>query len=84
MSPDNGDVYIMSGDGDDGWVSPTPAQTAIVEAVTAATALEADDIETYTNLTDLEAALADGQSYTFTVEGSTVTIDPDGTIDVAD
>jgi len=85
MSPDNGEVYIMSDDGDEEWVSPTPARTAIIEAVTAATDLTEDDLDdvgTYVDLAALGSALDDGDPHTFPVEGHDVTVDPGGDIDV--
>lgn len=86
MSSENGEVYIMSDEDDDEWVSPTPAQTAIVEAVTEATDLSAgdvDDIEEYVDLADLRTTLEDdGEALTFTVEDHEVTVDADGDITV--
>lgn len=87
MSPDNGEVYILQGTGEEEWVRPTPARTAIAEAVTAATDLTADDlndIDVYVDLAALGAALDDGDAHTFTVEGHEVTVDPSGDIAVED
>jgi hypothetical protein len=87
MSSDEGEVYIMREDGDEEWVSPTPARTAIADAVIAATELEEDDLEDIASdvdLTDLAAALEAGESHTLTVEGHEVTVDPDGDISVAE
>lgn len=87
MSSDEGEIYLMREDGDEGWVSPTPAGTAIVEAVASSTDLTADDIEAvdeYVDLADLRTAIEEDESLTFVVEGHEVTIDPSGGIDVAD
>lgn len=87
MSPEHDEVYIMSDDDDEEWVSPTPARTAIVEAVTAATEMtedDLDDVESYVDLAALGGALDDGDSHTFSVEGHDVTVDPGGDIDVAE
>ncbi len=85
MSQDNGDVYIMSREGDEEWVSPTPAQTAIVEAVTEATDLEEDDladIDTEVDIDELGETLDDDEAYTFSLEGHEVTVTPTGEISV--
>lgn len=87
MSPDTGNVYIMTGDGEGEWVRPTPAKTAIVDAVTAATDLTVDDladVETYVDLAELAAALEEQTAYTAVVEGYDVTIQPSGEIAVTD
>lgn len=86
MSSDDGEVYIMTGAGDEEWVSPTPAQTAITDAVTDATDLieeDIDDIDAYVDLGDLRAVL-DGvdDELTFTVEGHQVTVTETGDISV--
>lgn len=86
MSSEDGEVYIMTGVGDEEWVSPTPAQTAITDAVTGATDLtEADisDIETYVDLDELRAVLAgDDDTVTFTVEDHEITVTNTGDISV--
>ncbi|WP_340097898.1 HalOD1 output domain-containing protein [Salinibaculum salinum] len=86
MSSEDGEVYIMTGVGDEEWVSPTPAQTAITDAVTGATDLtEADigDVETYVDLEELRAVLDGGSGdLTFDVEGHDVTVTGDGDISV--
>lgn len=84
MSTENGEIYIMSGDGDE-WVTPTPARTAIVDAVIEATDLDAgdiDDIESYVDLTDLRNVLDRREQLTFSVEGHDVVVDETGNIDV--
>lgn len=86
MSFEDGEVYIMTGVGDEEWVSPTPAQTAITDAITNATDLakkDIDDIDTYVDLQDLRAVLdgVDGE-LTFTVEDHDVTITEAGEISV--
>ncbi len=86
MSPEEGEVYLMS-EGDDGeWVSPTPADTAVRDAVAESTDLDADDLDDldeYVDLDDLRDLLAgDDGEITFEVEGHDVTITADGTIDV--
>jgi hypothetical protein len=87
MSSEDGDVYIMSPSGDEEWVSPTPAQTAITDALTDATDVSADDIadlETYVDRGDLRAVLdGDSDELTFEVEGHDVTVTAAGDIDVA-
>jgi hypothetical protein len=86
MSSDNGDVYILRETDDEEWVSPTPARTAVAEAVTAATDLDdgdVDDIEAAVDFDALGTALADDEPYTVTVAGHEVTVDPSGAIEVA-
>ncbi len=87
MSSEDGDVYIMSPSGDEEWVNPTPARTAIVEVVTDATDLDdgdIDDLDAYVELEDLRAVLDGGDGeLTFDVEGHGVTVSSDGDIDVA-
>ena len=86
MSSENGAVYMMSPSEDEGWVSPTPAQTAITDAVTAATALgddDIDDLETYVDRQKLRAVLdGDADDLTFEIEGHDVTVTGDGNIEV--
>ena len=85
MSSEHGDVYILQED-DDEWVSPTPAGTAIREAVADETDFsldDVDDIEEYVEFDDLQAVLdGDEDDLTFSVEGHDVTVDSDGNIDV--
>lgn len=87
MSSEDGQVYIMSPSGDEEWVSPTPAHTAIADAVTDATELsegDIDDLETYVELSELRALLdGDGGDLTFEIEGHDITVTADGDIDVA-
>jgi hypothetical protein len=86
MSSENGEVYIMSPSGDEEWVTPTPARTAIAEAVTDATDLESEDVgdvEEHVDLPALRAVLdGDDDELTFTVEGHEVTVTGDGDIQV--
>jgi len=86
MSSENGEVYIMSPSGDEEWVTPTPARTAITDAVTEATDLEGedvDDIEEYVDIPDLRAVLeGDDDELTFRVEDHEVTVTGDGDIQV--
>lgn len=88
MSSEDGEVYIMSEAGDEEWVSPTPARTAIPDAVADATDLEdddIDDIEEYVDLPALREVLDGGEDeLTFTIEGHKVTVTDDGDIDVAE
>ena len=89
MSLEDGEVYIMSDDGEgEEWVSPTPASTVIVRAVTAETDLDADDlddVERYVDPGELRDVLsAEEGTVTFQVEGYAVTVDADGDVDVAD
>lgn len=86
MSSEDGQVYILSNTDDEEWVQPTPARTAIVDAVTAATDLdraEIDDIEEYVEPSALRSVL-DGNrdALTVTVEGHDVTVTGDGDIEV--
>lgn len=86
MSSEDGEVYIMTGAGDEEWVSPAPAQAAITDAISNATDLteqDVDDIDTYVDLRDLRAVLDGGDGeLTFTVEGHHVTITETGDISV--
>lgn len=86
MSSENGEVYIMSAVGDEEWVSPTPVQTAIREAVIDATALtddEIDNIESYVEMEALRAVLAgEDDELTVTVEDHEVTVTSDDDITV--
>jgi hypothetical protein len=86
MSSENGEVYIMSPSGDEEWVTPTPARTAIADAVAEATDLEGEDIgdvEEYVDLPALRAVLdGDEEELTFTIEGHEVTVTGAGDIHV--
>ena len=86
MSSEDGEVYIMTGAGDEEWVSPTPARTAITDAVTEATSVadgDIDDLETYVDPADLRAVLdSDEDEITFSVEDHDVTVTSGGDIDV--
>jgi|AntRauTorcE11898_2_1112593.scaffolds.fasta_scaffold21919_2 hypothetical protein len=86
MSSEDGEVYIMTGEGDEEWVSPTPAQTAITDAVTDATNLaeeDIDDIETYVDLGELRRVLdGDDEELTFTLEDHEVTVTDAGDISI--
>lgn len=88
MSPEDGDVYVMSEE-DEGeeWVSPTPVGIAVRDALADATDLEADDLdalEAYADMDDLRELLEGGgdEAVSFEVEGHDVTVQPDGEIDV--
>ena len=87
MSSEDGEVYIMSPSGEEEWVSPTPARTAIADAVADATGLnegDIDDLETYVSRAELRAVVdGDGDDLSFDVEGHDVTVTADGDIDVA-
>ena len=76
----------MCDEGEEGWVSPTPVSTAVVEAVTGATALDADDLDdldSYVDRSDLRDVVSSGDgSLTFAVEGHDVTVSADGSIRV--
>lgn len=86
MSSEEGEVYIMSDVGDEEWVSPTPARTVIMDAVTSATDLEATDLEDLEEYVDVEALRevldGDDEELTFTVEDHEVVVTGDGDIDV--
>ena len=87
MNSEDAAVYIMSSSEDEEWVSPTPARTAITDAVTDATELSEDeigDLETYVERATLRAVLdGEDEDVTFDVEGHNVTVTTDGDIDVA-
>ncbi|WP_324756193.1 HalOD1 output domain-containing protein [Haloarcula montana] len=85
MSTDNGTVYLLQDDDDDGWETPVPADEVITNAVLAATDLtveEVGDIEQYVDEETLRGVVNDGEPETFTVEGHTVTVSADGRVDV--
>jgi hypothetical protein len=89
MGSEDTALYVMRGDDEEDWVHPTPAATAIVDAVTGATDLdesEIDDAGSYVDWDDLSALLdgEGGEELTFAVEGHEVTVSADGTIAVAD
>ena len=85
MSSEHSEVYILQ-EADDEWVSPTPASTAVREAVAGETELDPDDIddiEEYTDVDALQSLLEDDDGeLTFAVEGHDVTVGSDGTITV--
>lgn len=84
-SDGNDSVYIIRDAGDE-WVNPTPADEAIVDAVTAATDLspdDVDDVEAYVDPAEFRTLFeGDSTSLTFTVEGYEITVDSTGDIDV--
>lgn len=87
MSSEDGEVYIMSDEGDDEeWVSPTPADDAVRDAVVEATDLDADDLDDlqeYVARDDLRDLLnGDDGELSFEIEDHDVTISADGTIEV--
>ena len=83
----DGDLYVLSEDKEEEWVSPRPVETVVADLVTGATDLaegDLDDLETYVDRDDLAAHL-DGdsaESLTFAVEGHDIVVDPDGTVDI--
>jgi hypothetical protein len=81
-------VYIMQETEGDEWVSPTPARAAIIEAVTAGTDLDAEDLDDLESYVDPEAVRsvieAEGERLTFPVEGHEVTLSEEGTIELTD
>jgi len=87
--PANEDLYVLApGEGEggeSGWVSPRPIDEAVVEAVTDATDLAADDVDEYVEVSAI-AALLDGDSndetLSFTVEDHDVVVDAGGQIRV--
>lgn len=85
MGSEHGNVYLMQ-EADDEWVSPTPASTAVREAVAGETDLDPadiDDIEAYVDPETLQSLLDDGgDDLTFVVEDHDVTVEADGTITV--
>lgn len=86
MSSEDREVYIMSGAADDEeWVTPTPANTAIVEAVSDETDLEADelDLDEHVDWTELRDVLeGDAEAFTFEIDDYEITVHDDGDIDV--
>lgn len=88
MSSERREVYLLQDDTDDEWVRPTPASTAIVEAVTSHTSLaesDIDDLETYVDWTELANVLAgENGELVFAVEGHEVVVDSGGSITVED
>jgi hypothetical protein len=87
MGSETGGVYLMQDDEDGEWLSPTPADVAVTEALRERTDLDADAIDTldsYVDLGDLRAVLGDDRSepLSFPVEGHEVTIDADGEITI--
>lgn len=84
-SKSSADTYIIRDAGDE-WVNPIPADEAIVDAVTSATALtpvDIDDIDTYVDPAEFSTLFDGGtKTLTFTVEGHEVTVDSTGDIDV--
>ena len=87
MSQEDGEVYLLHEEGSDGWVSPTPARQAIVDALTDATDLGADDVgdlEDYVDPDDLRDLLANEEgTLSFDVEDHEVTVDSTGTVTFA-
>jgi hypothetical protein len=81
-------MYIMEKTEGEEWVSPTPARAAIVEAVTAQTDLDEDDLDDLDSYVDPERlrAVIEGEkgSVTFSVEGHEVTVDTEGTIELTE
>ena len=86
MASDNADDIYFIRDAGDEWVSPTPADEVVVDAVTAATDLtrsDIDDIGAYVDLTEFRRLLnEDAATLTFTVEGYEVVVDSTGDIEV--
>jgi hypothetical protein len=88
--PVDGDLYVLrpGGDGDDEeWVSPRPIDEVVVESLTAATDLDADDVgdlDSYVDRDDLAAHLTDetDERLSFDVEGHDVAVATDGTVEV--
>jgi hypothetical protein len=88
MSQEDGKVYLLREEGSNGWVSPTPARQAIVDALTDATDLGADDVgdlEDYVDPDDLRDLLEDEDAgaLSFDVEDHQVTVDSGGTVTIA-
>jgi hypothetical protein len=92
--PAHGELYVFGPGGEDGgdsgWVSPRPVEEVVIEVVTDATDLSADDIDALEDYAD-RTALADhldgepaDDPLTFDVEGHEVSVAPDGTVAVAD
>ena len=89
MSPKNATPYMIrhaSDQGDDGWVSPEPADEVITDAVSTAGDVDpgdVDDLSSYVDVTALAAVLdGDDDEISFTVEGHDVLVTSDGEIDV--
>lgn len=86
MSSEDGELYIMSEGDEEVWVSPTPAETAIQDAVAGETDLEVDDLDALEEYVDPETLRdlleGDGGEVSFSVEDYDVTVTGDGTIEV--
>jgi hypothetical protein len=88
MQSEDGEVYIITANGNEEWATPTPVGTAIVDAVVDRTDLaqsDIEDIEAYVDL-DTLAAVVTGEDDTieFEIEGHDVFVDADGDIEVAE
>ncbi len=87
MSQEDREVYLLHGEGEEGWVSPQPARAAIVEALTDATDLSAEEIgelDAYVEVGDLRDLLGgDDGTLSFGVEDHEVTVDSTGSVTVA-
>lgn len=86
MGSEDGELYVMQ-EGEDGeWVSPTPARSLIVEAITDETDLDAsgvDDLGEYVDLDELRDVLeGDADAVSFEVEDVGVTVDEDGNVEI--
>jgi len=86
MDSDDSEAIYFIRDAGDEWVSPTPADEAVVDAVTAATDLtpsDIDDIDAYVDPAELRRLLdEDAATLTLTVEGYEVVVDSAGDIEV--
>lgn len=88
MSQEDREMYLLHDEGVDGWLRPQPAREAIVDAVTGATDLTADDVgnlEDYVDESTLRELL-DGDEdgpISFEVEGQEITVDSTGNVTIA-
>jgi hypothetical protein len=88
MGSDDNEVYIITDAGGNGeWFSPKPADAAIADAVAAETGLDADDLDdigAYVDPGELRDVLGQREgAVAFRIEGREVTVEADGTIEVA-
>lgn len=89
MSSEDSEIYLLSPEeGEDDWVSPTPARSAIVEALARDADLDdddVDDLEAYVHPNAVREVLeSESDTISFEVEGHEVTVDASGEVTVGD
>jgi hypothetical protein len=88
METADAELYIVQdrGGGRTEWVRPTPVEQTVVDALTEATGLDADEVDclhSYVDPGDLRAVLrATGGTITFPVEDYEVTVHSSGRVSV--